>query len=72
MRISEYPAEELQEWLDLPATRGFLEELEAMNIEVRERYRTYSTGDMGIWKCQGIEQGIEEVIGCLNSLGEGL
>lgn len=67
MRLSEYPAEERQEWLDLPATHGFIEELEELVRFLQGQYRIFSE-DRDFWKQQGKELGIEEVVSLIKSL----
>lgn len=71
MRISEYPPEELQEWLNLPATRGFVEELEYLKKDLQNDYAKCSN-QSEFFKQQGKEEGVWEAINLLRSLGEGL
>jgi hypothetical protein len=71
MKLSEYPPEQIREWLDLPATRAFVEDIEDLIIHIRSCYRTFTPGDMTIWKQQGKEFGIEMVKELIHSLGEG-
>jgi hypothetical protein len=71
MKLSDYPPEQLQEWFDLPATKGFLEELDYLSDAVRRDYRKGTNfADYSVNK--GKEQGIEEVKVMLENLKEGL
>jgi hypothetical protein len=71
MRISEYPPEELQEWLNLPATRGFIEELDVLVQSLQGEYLRFSEIHE-LLRQQGKELGVWQVKQLIQSLGEGL